>query len=142
MLCKKFFKTPRSFSPKPSLYPSVTDNFETMKTPIQERQNHSASCITVEMTKNENVPCKWRVSRFLAQTGEKILKKNLGHEFGVNLMETGPHKPDIAYNIVSLHSLMTYNDFIDHIFVGDTETPLLRSFSFIWKFITTRQSTK
>ena len=57
----------------------------------------------------------------------------------------GPQKPDVAYDIVGIHSLLTYTDNTDQNVVRDTETPLLRSFSFFRKqkildIITTRQS--
>ena len=45
----------------------------------------------------------------------------------------GHHKPDFAYDIVRIHSLMIYTDLIEYNIVGDTKVPLLRCFPFISK---------
>ena len=42
----------------------------------------------------------------------------------------GPHKPEFAYDIVRIHSLMIYTDLIEYNIVGDTKAPLLRCFPF------------
>ena len=47
------------------------------------------------------------------------------------LSGTGPHKPEFAYDIVRIHSLMIYTDLIEYKIVGDTKAPLLRCFLFI-----------
>ena len=44
-----------------------------------------------------------------------------------------PHKPEFAYYIVRIHSLMIYTDLIEYNMVGDTMAPLLRCFPFISK---------
>ena len=45
----------------------------------------------------------------------------------------GPHKPEFAYDIVRIHSLMIYTDLIEYNIVGDTKAPLLRCFPFLSK---------
>ena len=45
----------------------------------------------------------------------------------------GPQEPQFAYDIVRIHSLMIYSDLVEFSLVGDTQAPLLRCFSFIWK---------
>ena len=40
----------------------------------------------------------------------------------------GPHKPEFAYDIVRIHSLMIYTYLIEYNIVGDTKAPLLRCF--------------
>ena len=45
----------------------------------------------------------------------------------------GPHKPEFAYDIVRIHSIMIYTDLIEYNIVGDTKAPLLRCFLFISK---------
>ena len=45
----------------------------------------------------------------------------------------GPHKPEFAYDIVRIHSLMIYTDLIEYNILGDTKAPLLRCFRFISK---------
>ena len=58
--------------------------------------------------------------------------KNLGNELEVLMRGKGPHEPEFAY-IFRIHSLMIYSDPVEYNFVGDTEVPLLRWFSFISK---------
>ena len=60
------------------------------------------------------------------------------------LREKGPHKPEFAYDIVRIHSLMIYTFLIEDNLVGDTNDPMLRSSPFIsklkaWDIITARQ---
>ena len=45
----------------------------------------------------------------------------------------GPHKPEFAYQIVRIHSLMIYTDVIEYNNVGDSKAPLLRCFPFLSK---------
>ena len=49
------------------------------------------------------------------------------------LRRKGPHKPECAYAIVRIHSLIIYTDLIEYNIVGDTKAPLLRCFTFISK---------
>ena len=44
-----------------------------------------------------------------------------------------PHKPEFAYDIVHIHSLLIYTDLIEYNIVADTKAPLLRCFPFISK---------
>ena len=60
------------------------------------------------------------------------------------LRAKGPHKPEFAYDIVRIHSLMIYTDLIEYDIGGDTKAPLLRCSPSISKLkagdnITTRQ---
>ena len=62
----------------------------------------------------------------------------------VLMIGKGPHEPDIAYDLVSIHSLIIYSDLAKYNKVGDTKAPLLRCFPVISKLkggdiITTRQ---
>ena len=43
----------------------------------------------------------------------------------------GPQKPDFVYDIVRIHSLMTYTDLVEYKIVGGMKAPLLRCFLFI-----------
>ena len=45
----------------------------------------------------------------------------------------GAHKPEFAYDIVRIHSLLIYTDLIEYNIVGDTKAPMLRCFPFISK---------
>ena len=42
------------------------------------------------------------------------------------LRRKGPHKPEIAYDIVRIHSLMIYTDLIEYNVDGDTKAPNLK----------------
>ena len=120
------------------LYASITDIVEAMNTLIQEKHNHSENCITVKKSRRTQ-----KVEIYLANEGSGLVffSTNLGHlfgsdvgnEFGVMLRGKGPHKPDFAYDIVLIHSLMIYTDLIEYNIVGDTKAPLLRCFPFISK---------
>ena len=45
----------------------------------------------------------------------------------------GPRKPEFAYGMVRIHSLMIYTDLIEYKIVGDTKAPLLRCCPFTSK---------
>ena len=124
------------FHLQPALYPSITAIVEAMNTVIQERHNHSESCITFKVS--------WRTQKFevyLANEGcglaffsmdlGHISGSNVGNEVGVMLRGKGSHKPEFAYYIVRIHSLMIYTDLIEYNTVGDTKAPLLRCFFLI-----------
>ena len=57
-----------------------------------------------------------------------IFESNVANEFGLLLRGKGPHKPEIADDIVRIHSLMVYTDLIEYNIFGDTKAPLLRCF--------------
>ena len=44
-------------------------------------------------------------------------------EFGLVLRTKGPHKPDFAYDIVRIHSILIYTDLSKFNIVGDTNAP-------------------
>ena len=58
---------------------------------------------------------------------EVMLVMNLERK-GKSLRGKGPHKPEFAYDIVRIHSLMIYTDLIEYNIVGDTKAPVLRCF--------------
>ena len=123
---------------EPVFYLSITDNVEAMNTLIQERYNHSESCIPVKVSRRFH-----RVKLYLANEGSglaffstdlgHIFGSNLDKEFGVMLRGNGPHKREVAYYIVCIHSFMIYKDLIEYNIVGDTKLTLLRCFLFISK---------
>ena len=128
------------------------DIVEAMNTLIQERHNHSENSIRVKVS-----PRTQKVELYLANEGLgfAFFDTDLGHffgsivgnELGVMLRGKGPHKPEFAYGIVRLHSLMIYTDLIEYNMLGDTKVPLMPCFLFISKlkcreFITTGQYMK
>ena len=44
-----------------------------------------------------------------------------------------PHKPEFAYDVVRIHSLMIYTDLVEYNIVGDTNSPLVRCFPVVSK---------
>ena len=106
-----------------------------------KKHNHSESCITVKVSrKNE----KYEI--YLANEGSGLtcfirdrihfLGTEFANEFGVMLRGRGLHKPEIAHDIVCIHSLMIYTDPIEYNIFGDTKAPLLRCFPYISKLKT------
>ena len=121
-------------------YPCITDVLEAMNTLILETHNHSENCVTVRVSHRTQ-----KVKIYLAKekSGLAFFSPDLGHffgsnvgnEFGVMLRGKGPHKPELAYEIVRIHSLMTYTYLIEYNIVGDTTVPLLRCFFSISKLM-------
>ena len=58
---------------------------------------------------------------------------NVRNRFGVLMKRKCPHEPQFAYDIVRIHSQMTYSDLVEYNIVGDTKTALLQCFPFISK---------
>ena len=133
---KRLSKSLKFYYLEPGFYPSITDIVETMNTLIQERHNHSENCITVKVSRRTQ-----KVEIHLAIEGYglaffntdlgHIFGGNVGNEFGVILRGYGPHKPEIAYDLVHIHSLLIYTDLIEYNIFGDTKAPLLHCFKFI-----------
>ena len=137
-LDKKLSKSTEFYYLEPGLHPSITDIFEAMNTLIQERHNLSENCITVKMSRRTQ---KVEIYLAIERSGLAFFSTDLGHIFGGNdsnkngvmLRGKGPHKPEFAYDIVRIHSLMIYTDLIEYNIVGNTMAPLLRCFPFISK---------
>ena len=135
---KKLSKSSEFYYLEPGLYPSITDIVEAMNTLIQEKHNHSENCITVKMSRRTQ---KFEVYLANEGSGLAFFSTDLGHNFGSNvgnecgvlLRRKGPHKPEFAYDIVRIHSLMIYTDLIEYNIVGDTKAPLLRCFPFYFE---------
>ena len=135
---KKLSKSSEFYYLEPGLHPSITDIVEAMNILIQERHNHSENCIKVKVCrKTQKLDiCLANEASGLAFFGTDlghIFGSNDGNEFGVMLRGKGPHKPEFAYDIVRIHSLMIYTNLIEYNIVGDTKVPLLRCFRFISK---------
>ena len=135
---KKFWKLSEFYYLEPGLHPSITDIIEAVNTLIQERHNCNEKCITVEVSRRTR-----KIEIYLASEGSVLASvgTDLGHNFGSNvgdkfevmLRRKGPHKPEFAYDIVRIQSLMIYTDLIEYNFVGYTKAQLLRCFLFLSK---------
>ena len=122
----------------PGLYHSVTDIVKAMNTLIQDRHNHSEICITVKVSRRTQEIAIYLANKrsgiaFFSTDLGYFFESNVGNEFGIMFRGKGPHKPEIAYDIVRIHSLMIYTDLIEYIIVGETKAPLLRCYLFIAK---------
>ena len=106
-----------------------------MNTLIEERHNHCENCITVKVSGRTQ---KFEI--YLANEGfglafiitdlEHIFGSNVGNEFGKMLRRKRLQKTEFAYDIVRIHSFMTYTDLIEYKNAGDTKARLLRCFLF------------
>ena len=136
---EKLSKTTEAYYLEPGLYSSKTYIAESMNTLIQERNNHTDTCITFKVSR---VTQKVKVYLANEESSLATFSTDLGHIFGgdvrndlgILMSGKGPHEPTFAYDIVRIHSLMIYTDIVEYNFVGDTKAPLLRCFPFISKF--------
>ena len=62
-----------------------------------------------------------------------ILGSTIDTDFGVMLRRKGPHKPEFAYDLVHIHSLIIYTDLIEYNIVKETKALLLRCIPFMPK---------
>ena len=89
---------------EPGLHPSITEIVEAMSTLIQQRHDHSESCITVKVSRRTE---KVEICFTRKKSGLKFFSTDLRHIFGFNvaneyilmLRRKGPHK--FAYDIVT-----------------------------------------
>ena len=135
---KKLSKSSEFYYLEPGLYLSITDIVEAMNSLIQETHNHSKNCIRVKVSRRTP-----KIDIYPANEGSgfAFFSTDLGHifgsnvddDFGIMLRGKGPHKPEFAYDIVRIHSLMIYTALIEYNIVGDTKALLLCCFPFISK---------
>ena len=93
------------------LYSSITDFVEAMNTLIQERNNHSDTCITTKVCR---LTQKVKVYLTNEESSLEIFSTDLGHIFGGDvgtdsgtlMCGKGPHEPTFAYDILRIQSLM------------------------------------
>ena len=135
---QKLSKSTSTYNLEPGLYTSITDIVEAMNTLIQERNNHHETCIAVKVSRKTQKVVILLANdtsglAFCSTDLGHIFGNNVGNEFGVLMIGKGPHKPEFAYDIVRIHSLIIYSDLVEYSIVGDTKAPLLRCFPFISK---------
>ena len=133
---KKLSKSSDFYYLDNGLYLFIKDIVEAMNILIQARHNHSENCIKVKVSRRTQ-----KVEIYLAKEGSglalystdlgHIFGSNVGNAFGVMLRGKGPRKPEFAYDIVRIHSLMIYTDLIEYTIVGDTRARLLHCFACI-----------
>ena len=114
----KLSKSSEFYYLQPGLYPSSTDIVEAMNSLIPERHNHSENCIKGKVSrKTQKVEIclaneESGLALFTTDLGHRF-GSNVGNEFGVMLRRKVPNKPEFAYDIVRIHSLMIYTDLIE-----------------------------
>ena len=135
---KKRSKSTSTHNLEPGLYNSLTDISEAMNMLIQERNNHNETCITAKVSRRTQKVVIMLANdssglAFCSTNLGHIFGNNVGNQFGVLMKRKGPHKPQFAYDIVRIHSLMIYSDLVEYSIVGDTKAPLLWCIPFISK---------
>ena len=111
-----------------------------MNTLIQERNNHNETWITLKVSGRSqkiviNLANNTSGLAFCSSDLGHIFGNNVGNQYGVLMKGKGPQKPQFAYDIVRIHSLMIYSDLVEYSIVGETKAPLLRCFPFISKLM-------
>ena len=135
---EKLSKFTSTYNPEPGLYTSITDIVDAMNTLIQEKKNHNENCITVKVSRRTQkvvIRLADDTSGLACSNTDSghIFGNNVGNEFGVPMIGKSPHEPELAYDLVRIHSKTICSDIVEYNFVGDTKAPLLRCFPFISK---------
>ena len=66
----------------------------------------------------------------VVRTWDTFSASKVDNELGVLLRGKGPHKTEVAHDIVHINSLMIYTNLIDYTIDGDTKARLLRCLPF------------
>ena len=123
----------------PGLYPSISDIVNEMNTKIQERDSYEKITIGLHVDKTTQ-----RISLSLSNRNSLLVTFSayIGHVFGweeavygmgVFMSGADPHFPKFPYDIVRVHTLMIYSNFVEYNTVGHTNAALLRCIPFILK---------
>ena len=125
---EKLSNSSSTYNLEPGLYTSITDIVEAMNMLIHQRNNHNKNCITVKVSRRtQKVVIMLEYDTFgLAFCSTDlghIFGNNVGNEFGVLMIEKGPHAPQFAYDIVRIHSLMIYSNLAEYNIVGAQKLP-------------------
>ena len=110
-LIKKLLKSSEFHNLEPGIYRPITDIVEAMITPIEESHKHSQSCFAVKVSQRTQKVEIYLANQeaclaFFSKDPEHFFGTNVGKEFGAMLRGKGPRKPEFAYDIVRIHSLM------------------------------------
>ena len=135
---EKLPKSTTSYKLEPGVYTSFTDIVEAMNMLIQERNNHNETCITVKVSRRTQKIVTMLANdtsglAFCSTDLGSVLGNNVGNELGVLMIGKGPQEPEVAYDVVCIHSLMIYSNIEVYNIVGNTKHLLLRCFPFISK---------
>ena len=98
---EKFSKPTSTYNLEPGLYTSIRDIVEAMNTFIQERNNQSEICITVDASRrSQKVVIILAIDTsglaFCITDLGHIFVNNVGNQFGVLVKGKGPHEPQFA----------------------------------------------
>ena len=134
---KKLSKSSESYYLESGFYPSITDIVEAMNILIQERDNHSENCIKFKVSRRTQ-----KNEIYLANEGSglaffstdlgQFFGSNVGNNFGVKLRGKGTQKPEFAYDLVRVHSLVNIHrlDWVKYRWRPDGTIAELLSFYF------------
>ena len=131
---KKFSKSPEYYHLDPGIYPSITVFVEAMNTPTQERHNHNEDSITTKVSWSlQSVEIYLTNERsvfvIFCMDLRHIFGSNVGNEFGLMLRCKGPHKPEIAHDIVrSLSHDIHGPDWVQYRWWYERSIPAMLSF--------------
>ena len=125
---EKISKSTSNYNLEPGLYTSITDIVKAMNMLIQERNNHNETCITVKVSRRTQKVVFMLANdtfslAFCSSDLGHIFGNNVGNEFGVLMIEKGPHETEFAYDIVRIHSLMIYSNLVEYNIVGAQKLP-------------------
>ena len=136
---KEAKEPPEPYTLKPGLYTSISEIVNAMNDLISDRRKRNEKYITAhvdKITQQVNISLRKDISSLV------FCSNDLTHIFGVESLEPdsgllmygiGPHKNQLAYEIVRIHSLMIYTDLVEYNIIGDTKAPLLRCIPFFSK---------
>ena len=97
-----------------------------MNTLNQGKNNHNETCTLVKFSRRTQEVVFMLANdtsglAFCSTDLGHFFANNVGNEFGVLLIGKSPHGPELAYDIVRIHSLMIYSDLYQYNIVGDTK---------------------
>ena len=115
----KISNLPEQYYLEPGLHQSITDIVEAFNTIIRKRHNHTESTIGVKESgttqKNEiHLANEGSGLAFVSRDLGSPFGNNVGNDFGVLFIKKRPHKPEFAYDIFCIHSLVIDTDLIEY----------------------------
>ena len=107
---EKLSKITEAYYLEPGLYSSISDIVEALNTLIQERNNHTVTCITINFSR---VTQKVKVYPAIEESSLAVFSIDLGHLFGgdvrndlgIIMCAKDSHEPTILF--ASIHSWFT-----------------------------------
>ena len=126
---------------EPGLYPSIVDKVLALKNNLKRLGaqvfEYNGNYVSGDkITQNFVVQLPESQAVFIVQSADlsHIFNCDLEqNQTGIIMKRKCPHYPQYSYDIIRIHSLMIYSDFIEYNIVGDTKTPFFACILFISK---------